>query len=186
MKLAHTTMLGLWAAVAFGAAFALDLPDPTRPPYATTPGGTVGTTVPMPPPRTAGSVAAGQAAGADTPDATRGTQEAGRGSTNTSSTGRLSAVLLADAPGRNAAVIDGQVRYVGDRVTEGTVAGISAGGVTIKGSGRTVQLSLYDREPEPLPLTKEKVAVVRTPTDTEPRPIDSSPSGASAPGKEQP
>jgi hypothetical protein len=149
-----------------------------------TPGGNAGTTVPMPPPRTAGSVAPGQAAGADTPEATRGTQDTSRSST--SSTGRLSAVLLADAPGRNAAVIDGQVRYVGDRVPDGTVAGISAGGVTIKGSGRTVQLSLYDREPEPLPLTKDKVAVARTPIDTDPRPTDSSPSGASAPGKEQP
>jgi hypothetical protein len=80
------------------------------------------------------------------------------------------------------------VRYVGDRLQDGTLAGITAGGVTIKGGGRTVVLNLYDRDPEAAaePAKKDKVAAMHTPGDTASAPIESSPSGASAPGKEQP
>ncbi len=180
MKLARTTVWGLRGAVACSAALALDLPDPTRPPYAVSPANNNGAGAPQGAARTAGGQGLGQAPAGEVAEGTRPSQEP--------RSGRLSAVLLADAPGRNAAVIDGQVRYVGDRLHDGTLAGITAGGVTIKGSGRTLALKLYDREPEAAAERpkKDKVAAMRTPGDTPSATIESSPSGALAPGKEQP
>jgi hypothetical protein len=188
MNATPLTLLLTAGALAATAALALDLPDPTRPPYATN----------APMPGNAGlptATGTGMGMGVGVGVVTGSSLAAPAGATNaagsrpaTPRATRLSAVLMADAPGRDAAVIDGVVRHVGDRLGDGTVASISPDGVTLKAPGHTTRLRLFDREPDPVELAaalapsaapgKGRSAVTR--------PTVSTPDGASDPAKEQP
>lgn len=184
MNTTPLTLLWTAGALAATAALALDLPDPTRPPHAANP---------------AMSSPAGTGMGAGLPGA-HGPVSGGAGAQGLPSSAatrpmparsaRLSAVLMADAPGRDAAVIDGVVRHVGDRLGEGTVVAISPQAVTIKGQGRTTRLSLYDREPDPVAAAAPSVGAVKGRTGAAvalaTRPTVSPSDGAPDPAKEQP
>jgi hypothetical protein len=169
MNATPLTLLWMAGALAATAALALDLPDPTRPPDAVN--------APLP-----GSVGAHVPASSPVPASTATVNRAAAARSN-----RLSAVLMADAPGRDAAVIDGVVRHVGDRVGDSTVASISPDGVTLKSQGHTTRLRLYDRAPDPVELAAPSgkgpggaTLAAATP------PTVSKPDGASDPAKEQP
>jgi hypothetical protein len=181
MKATPLTLLWMAGALAATAALALDLPDPTRPPYAATPGPNAGAAV--------------QGGGAGMGNGVMGAAQSGAGATGmpraaVARSARLSAVLMADAPGRHAAVIDGVVRHVGDRLSEGTVSSITPDAVTLKGQGHTTRLSLYDRDPEPVALAASQAqqgkgrATATLAAAT--RPTVSPPDGAPDPAKEQP
>ncbi|MEY4767047.1 MAG: hypothetical protein RI907_3720 [Pseudomonadota bacterium] len=148
-----TVGLMAWAS----AASAADLPDPMRPPAsvvrinASRPG--------MAPPAPAASEAAVSAVVREKPARSL----------------RLSAVMLADAPGRDAALIDGRVLYVGDKLPQGVLMRIDATGVTLRdGAGKAARLPLFDRA-SPAEAASAAVAASASP-----------PSGAVASGKEQP
>ncbi len=94
---------------------------------------------------------------------------------------RVSAVVLADRPGRDAALLDGRIAYVGDKVAGGTVSRIDSQGVTLKDAkGRLSLVPLIVRTP-----TASEVAADAASAATGPAPV-SPPSGAPAPGKELP
>jgi hypothetical protein len=192
----HIGWLAALATMAAGTAvLAVDLPDPTRPPYAAGNAALNGA-------RAAASAAAapvgasGDAANAATGDGAPARPSGGGGdrakAANPASHGaRLSAVMMADAPGRDAAVIDGEVRYVGDKVRGAVLATISASGVTLReAGGRSVRLNLFDRPPES-EASPDAQPAARKPAVAAPPAADAafpltSPSGAAAPGKEQP
>jgi len=184
MNTTPLTLLLTAGAMAATAALALDLPDPTRPPYA------ANSVMPTSTGTGMGIGAAGGAGAAGAPAGPQGVPSAAATRPLLPRSARLSAVLMADAPGRDAAVIDGVVRHVGDRLGDGTVASISPDAVTLKSQGHTTRLSLYDREPDPvavaaspaLPAKGRPGAAVAIAT----RPTVSPPDGASDPAKEQP
>jgi hypothetical protein len=100
--------------------------------------------------------------------------------------------MLADLPGRDAAVIDGDVRHVGDKVRGATVSAISAAGVTLReANGRSVRLSLFERAPEPdaradaQPSSPKHALAASSVADAAALTL-STPTGALASGKEQP
>jgi hypothetical protein len=190
----HIGWLAALATMAAGTAvLAVDMPDPTRPPYAASNaalnGGRAGAVAP--------AGASGDAAGAATGEGSSSRPSGGGGdrakAVHAASHGaRLSAVMRADAPGRDAAVIDGEVRHVGDKVRGAILATISASGVTLReAGGRSVRLNLFDRQPES-EAAPDAQPVARKPTVAAPPVADAaslpltSPSGAAAPGKEQP
>ena len=170
------TLFGMLGVAA--AALALDLPDPMRPPMGL--GGA----------RSAGGMAAPDMAGG-------GASGPARAKVVAPSRARLTAVMLADAPGVNAAVIDGKVYRAGERLPDGLLlAGIDANGVTLRdGGGRTRRLAVYDRPAEASSETDQAKAPAAA---SEPASVPqaepaaaaasdlSSPAGAKAPGKDQP
>ncbi len=187
----HIGWLTALATMAAGTAvLAVGLPDPTRPPYAAGNAWLAGGRSVSAPGGGSGD-AAGAAAGEGAIARPAGAERAKPANPQPHGA-RLSAVMLADAPGRNAAVIDGQVRYVGDKVRGAVLAAINASGVTLRDAGgRSVRLNLFDRQPESEATpdaqpAAPKPAVAATPVaDAASLPL-TSPSGAAAPGKEQP
>jgi len=92
---------------------------------------------------------------------------------------RVSAVVLADRPGRDAALLDGRIAYVGDKVAGGTVARIDTQGVTLKDAkGRLSLVPLIVRAA----ASEAPAAAGSAPAAAPVIP----PSGALAPGKELP
>ncbi len=177
----------LVACASLTAALAVDLPDPTRPPYGS------GN---QPPQgwRSQGNAAAGvDESASDAASRSVGASPArGKGGNPAARTVRLSAVMLADAPGRHVAVIDGEVFHVGDKVRGAVVAAIGAAGVTLReAGGHSVLLKLYDRPPEQVdgtdaqPVARKPAAAAPSAAEAASLPL-SSPSGAAAPGKDQP
>ncbi len=192
MKLAH--LVGWLAAVtSLPSALALELPDPTRPPAGFGQQAVGGLRMPA----AHGGGDAQPTAAASAPDRPKTAPAVA-----VSRSARLSAVMLADLPGRDAAVIDGDVRHVGDKVRDGaTVLAISAAAVTLRDpKGRSVRLTLFGRSPEPdaQPDPSPKSPPRTSPEG--PRPATaasaladeasalslSTPTGAQASGKEQP
>ncbi len=165
------------ASIVVTMASALEIADPTRPPTARTTNVT---------PQGAAE-GAGGASGAATSEAARVSPPITRA--------RLTAIMMADAPGRPAAVIDGRVRSVGDEVPGGVVAQVDANGVTLRmANGRMERLSVYDRPAEPDPAddlrdVKPSPKVPDLPPPNVPTAnaiLDFLSQGASSPGKEKP
>jgi hypothetical protein len=178
----HTHLLG-WvvAMTSFTLALAAELPDPTRPPPGVAQQAQSAGRVPSP--YTSG----------DAPATPQGpATDRAKAASAAARPARLSAIMLADLPGRDAAVIDGDVRHVGDKVRGATVSAIHAAGVTLRDArGRSVRLSLFERAPEPdarldaQPSSPRPAASASSVADAAALSL-TTPSGALAPGKEQP
>ena len=175
MKPLHFSV-GVLALGLMPLAMAADLPDPTRPPDAV-----LGNRASF-----QGGLAADRQ---DGPSSASGPSAETRVRKAPPKAGRLTAVMLARGTGRAAAVIDGQLRHLGDKVDGGTLVAIDASGASLKGEGNhVVRLNLFDRAPEADEATPQAAAAPQNRTAAAPAaaPNDFSPAGTRVPDKEQP